>query len=1135
MRLKDLEQTKDPMKKTCCFMSWNGKNKIAYFYHNQRQLHITMPPLPKIKNLNQDLNTSDYYFLQNGGETAELIRNIDWENHSLGTPEKWPENLKNTIATIVSSKFPMFLWWGDDLIQFYNDSYRPSFGNEGKHPKAMGQKGIDCWPEIWDFIFPLITKVLSTGESVWYDDLLLPIFRNGQMEDVYWTFSYSPIRDDSRQIKGVLVICNETTEKVNNSIQLTQNRDELEFAINAAEFGTYDLDPRTRRFSANARLKEWFGLKTNQEIQLDHALQAIAEHERQRVTDSINTALQYESGGRYDIEYTIIHPKTKQPRIVHALGKAWFDNNKTAYRFNGTLQDVTQHRKAAEELHKSRQLTDLTIQSMGLGLFNVDYGANTLEYSPEFSRILCGNFKPGLNRKEFLKHVHPDDLHLRSSAIQSGIENGTFYYAPRVIWDDGSVHRIAISAARIINSEGKAAAFSGTVADITEKENSRLALEQVQSALEKTKREADRHFKNVTDSSPTGLWLSNTEGMLTYFNKTLIDFTGVPYEELLAGKWTWVIAEEDYKQTKETYIKALAEKAHFDVLFRARKNTGELIWCRAAGDPFYDTDGQYGGYAGFCMDMDEIISVRQAVIESQYKVTSMIEQSPVGICLFTGIDMKIEIANDIMIGYWGKDRSAIGLPMEEAVPELKGQPFMDILTEVYRTGETYYGHAMPAELKVNGEVSTYYFEFTYTPIRDSKGEIYGIMDIAIDVTDQVVASNKLEEARTALSGAIELAELSTWTLDAQNKTITCSERFKQWLGLEENTADREQFLKQISEPYRDKVAQALQEALSGSAEHFYDYEFEIVNKTTGQHRIIHANAQVQFGKDGLAASLSGTAQDVTKQRELQQELAFKVKEQTAELHAKNAELQANNKELSQFAYIASHDLQEPIRKISVFTDMMKSNLNKNPEKVNFYIDKILSSSRRMENLIKDVLQFSKLTNISQEFEPVDLNNIVSDILMDFDLIIEQKNASVLIGELPVVEAIPLQMSQLFGNLVSNALKYTKPETKPQISITAARMPESEMRLHALNLDLDYIKIEVHDNGIGFSQQYAEQIFNIFQRLHGNDQFSGTGIGLAMCRKIMQNHNGEITAASQEGIGTTFTVIIPTQHEINGEL
>ncbi|WP_167369522.1 PAS domain-containing sensor histidine kinase [Flavobacterium defluvii] len=1082
--------------------------------------------------MNNQKNKQEYYFLQNGGESAQIIGQIDWDNHILGSPDKWPENLKNTLSTLLSSKFPMFLWWGNDLVQFYNDSYRPSFGNEGKHPQAMGQKGIDCWPEIWDFIYPLITKVLTTGESVWYDDLLLPIFRNGKMEDVYWTFSYSPVRDDERQIKGVLVICNETTEKVKYSLNLKQSKEELEFAINAAEFGTFDLNPQTRRFSANERLKNWFGLKSDEEIQLTKALEAIAETDRERVIQSIEKTLDYKSGGKFDIEYTIINPITKIKTIVHALGKAWFDDNKIPYRFNGTLQDVTAHKKAAEELLKSRQLSDLTIKSMGLGLFNVDYAANSIEYSPEFSLIMSGNIKSNFTRKDFLKYVHPEDLHLRTHAIQNGIETGTFYYTPRVIWDDGSIHRIAVSAARIYNAHGKTAAFSGTIADITEQENSRLALQQAESRLERTKLEADRLFQNVTDSSPTGLWLSNTEGKLSYFNKTLIDFTGIPYEELLAGNWTSIIYEEDYKQAKQAYLQALENRTHFDVLFRAVKNSGDLVWCRAAGDPFYDTDGQYGGYAGFCMDIDEIISNRKAVTESEYKVTAMIEQSPVGICLFTGHDMKIEIANDIIVSYWGKDRSVIGQPLIEAVPELKGQPFLDILQEVYRTGETYYGHAMPADLRINGQLSTYYFEFTYTPIKDSKGEVYGIMDIAVDVTDQVMASKKLEETRQALSGAIELAELSTWILNASDNSITCSDRFKNWLGLEKNTANRNEFLELINEPYREKVTLTLDEALSHQREPFYDYEFPITNKVTGQVRIIHANAQIIYNKEGKTEFISGTAQDITKERELQQELTFKVKERTAELHAVNAELEVNNRELSQFAYIASHDLQEPVRKISVFTDMLKNNLDKNPEKVNLYIDKIMSSARRMENLIKDVLQFSRLSNIAQQFEKVDLNEVLNDILMDFDLIIEQKNAVIQMQELPVIEAIALQMSQLFGNLISNALKYTREGISPEISIRWEKLSESEISLEQLNTEYAYIQIEVQDNGIGFSQQYAEQIFNIFQRLHGNDQFSGTGIGLAMCRKILQNHNGLITAASQEGIGTTFTIIIPEIHEKN---
>lgn len=1082
--------------------------------------------LLKKPNLNFTDTTSDYYFLQNGGKAAQIIQKIDWSLNPLGSPEKWPENLKNTLATILSSKFPMFLWWGDDLIQFYNDAYRPSFGLEGKHPAAMGQKAVDCWQEIWDFIYPLINKVLSTGESVWYDDLLLPIYRNGKLEDVYWTFSYSPIRDDERVIKGVLVVCTETTEKVLYNQKIKESKEELEFAVDAAEFGTFDLNPATNRFSANNRLKSWFGLQADDDIDLANATNVIAEADRERVINSIKHTMNYESGGRYDVEYTIINPLTKEQRIVHALGKVWFDENKTAYRFNGTLQDITSHRKTTEELIKSRQLTDLTIKSMGLGLFNVDFADNNIEYSPEFSILISGTVKHKLKRKDFLKHVHPDDLHLRSEAIQKGIESGTFFYTPRVVWDDGSIHRIAISAARIVDKEGKATAFSGTVADITEQERNRDALLLAESRIKQNKRDADTLFQNVTDSSPTGLWLSNKEGTLTYFNKTLIEFTGLPYEELLAGKWTSSIIEEDLKNTKDAYSAAIARKTHFDVLFRGRKSTGEIIWCRAAGDPFYDSEGNYAGYAGFCMDMDEIITGRKALSESQQKVSFMIEQSPVAICLFTGYDMKIEIANDIMISYWGKDKSVIGLPMEEAVPELKGQPFLSILQEIYRTGIAYHGNAMPAELKLNGVLKTYYFEFTYTPIRDINGEIYGIMDIAVDVTEQVMAAKKLEETRTALAGAIELAELATWSLDASSNTITCSDRFKNWLGISTHTAPTHELLELITEPNRQKVEASLQEALKSDSPYFYDYEFPITNKLTGQLRIIHANAQIIYDKDGIVEALSGTAQDVTKERELQEELKFKVRESTAELQAANAELESNNRELSQFAYIASHDLQEPIRKISVFTDMLKNSLEKNPEKAKLYIDKISNSARRMENLIKDVLQFSRLNSFSQKFEKVDLNIVITDVLNDFELTIEQKKAIITVDQFPILEAIPLQMSQLFGNLISNALKYSSADRVPKIEVKSEIISESDKKEYSINAEGNWLKIQVSDNGIGFEQQYSEQIFNIFQRLHGNDQFAGTGIGLALCRKILQNHNGSISAFSTEGVGTVFTIIIP---------
>ncbi len=157
---------------------------------------------------------SDYYFLRGGGEMGELIRAKDWSKTSLGDLVGWPQSLRTTLSIILNSKFPMFLFWGPELICFYNDAYRPSLGNNGKHPNILGGKGEVFWAEIWKDIKPIIDTVLGGGEANWSEDQLLPICRNGKMEDVYWTFSYSPVMDESGGPAGVFVTCSETTSKV---------------------------------------------------------------------------------------------------------------------------------------------------------------------------------------------------------------------------------------------------------------------------------------------------------------------------------------------------------------------------------------------------------------------------------------------------------------------------------------------------------------------------------------------------------------------------------------------------------------------------------------------------------------------------------------------------------------------------------------------------------------------------------------------------------------------------------------------------------------------------------------------------------------------------------------------------------
>jgi len=248
-------------------------------------------------------------YLQGGGEMGELTRAFDWSKTPVGTPETWSQSLLTTVGIILNSKFPMFLWWGTDLIQFYNDAYRPSLGNDGKHPTALGQKGEECWPEIWPVIKPLIDKVLSGGESTWSEDQLIPIYRNNKLEDVYWTFSYSPVHDGSSKPAGVLVTCVETTDEILAYNSMVQTKKELEFAIEAAELGTWDLNPKTNKFIGNDLLKSWFGLSADEEIELSKAVEVMAETDRKRVSEAIQAAMKKGSDGNYNIWRLRIHQR----------------------------------------------------------------------------------------------------------------------------------------------------------------------------------------------------------------------------------------------------------------------------------------------------------------------------------------------------------------------------------------------------------------------------------------------------------------------------------------------------------------------------------------------------------------------------------------------------------------------------------------------------------------------------------------------------------------------------------------------------------------------------------------------------------------------------------------------------------
>jgi two-component system CheB/CheR fusion protein len=304
----------------------------------------------------------------------------------------------------------------------------------------------------------------------------------------------------------------------------------------------------------------------------------------------------------------------------------------------------------------------------------------------------------------------------------------------------------------------------------------------------------------------------------------------------------------------------------------------------------------------------------------------------------------------------------------------------------------------------------------------------------------------------------------------------------------------------------------------------YETEYRM-RRHDGVYRWFLARAVPLRDSDGNVVKWFGTCTDIHDQRLMNDILELKVKERTEELQRINLELEASNNELLQFASVASHDLKEPLRKIHMFSNLIKDRFLSDPDHgASDYMNRIIAASARMTKLINDLLTFTRLS-VSGSFELTDLNVIIDEVLSDLELAIQDKAATIEVQDLPEAEIITGQMRQVFQNLISNALKFTRRDKAPHVQIQCVRIGYCSFDAPEIK-DGPFCRITIRDNGIGFDNQYADKIFTIFQRLHARDKYEGTGIGLAITRKIVEKHNGLIMASSREGDGACFTIILP---------
>jgi PAS domain S-box-containing protein len=405
-----------------------------------------------------------------------------------------------------------------------------------------------------------------------------------------------------------------------------------------------------------------------------------------------------------------------------------------------------------------------------------------------------------------------------------------------------------------------------------------------------------------------------------------------------------------------------------------------------------------------------------------------------------------------------------------------------------------------------------------SPQRDRSGTIVHWFCTGTDIDDQKKTQEELRRSEERFRLLAEAIPQKVWMADTRGSIHYFNQCWFDYTGLTYEQASGWGWLQLVHPAEREAEAAQWTKAIASGDR--MEIEHRLQRGSDGAYRWHLVRGAPLRDETGAIVQWVGISTDVDDQRQQAELLERLVLKRTSEL-------QRSNRQLEEFASVASHDLQEPLRKIQAFSNRLQVKcgalLGKQGRE---YIDRIVSSATRMRNLINDILLSSLISTNTQHLKPVDLEVAAREVVSDLEGLIQQTGGTVQLGWLPTIHADPPQIRQLFQNLIGNGLKFQHPDRPPVVRLSARALPDSEIAADEANNPRYEIAIE--DNGIGFEEIYLDRIFQMFQRLHGRKEYEGTGMGLAICRSIVERHHGQITARSTPGQGTTFLVILPAQ-------
>lgn len=904
-----------------------------------------------------------------------------------------------------------------------------------------------------------------------------------------------------------------------NLLETLQRTEKLyKRAEELANMGNWSWHVASGTMEWSDQLYRIYGMKPQSEAM---TIEKLVERAHPEDRDHVRSELeQIQVKDLLDFKFRIITPDNIT-KILRMVAEVQRNKQGEAIHVIGTERDITEKQTMIDKLRQSEMLYKQAQLLSHVGNWSWDIHTGVISWSDELYRIYgLAPQSEQLNFESYIAMVHPDDREKLRNQVKLAHETGlSWELTHRIIRRNGE-KRILYSSGEVLKDEkGQPATMIGTAQDITERQG---LIDRLQ--------ESEKFFVQAQSLARLGSWTMDVKTMDFSWSDEMYNIFEMPKNTALSlEKWLTYVAPEQRDEVMNYYYECLREKKLYDKTHKIILHNGKTKVVHRKGEFLYDAEGNPVKMIGTTQDITEEFRVQQELKENQTFIRKITDATPSIIASYninTGKYVFISEGLEKLLGYPTTNVIEKGLSFFAGImhPEDVAHVMEKNKTALDDANQDPSKNDMVVEFtyRMKHRNGTYRWFHTYGTIfdRNEEGQVEHVLNISLDITDQIDATKTIKEQEHFIQQIADASPTILYLFDVKEQSIVYINREIFFvLGY---TPDEILEMKDgiTTELYHPEDLSLLPARIASNknfqqVESMMQYECRLKSKQGDWRWLLIREIVFKSDENGAVTQILGAALDINRRKEMEKTIL----QNTLLLEQSNASLE-------EFAYVASHDLKEPLRKISTFGDRLVANQadQLSPES-QLYLQKIVDASQRMQTMINDLLSISMISG-NTAFEQVGLQGILEETLQTLEFKIEQHNAIIEADPLPEAFIIPFQIRQVFQNLLSNSLKFVKPGVQPKIRIQYVCLKQEEMEHHQVTRSDKYHQISFADNGIGFDNEYAGKIFAIFQRLHGRSEYEGSGIGLAICKKIIEHHGGTIFAEGTEGEGARFIIILP---------